>query len=605
MSRKKSVRPVLSWLKVGYSILIMASLLLAGCAPAAQPTAVPPAPAETNQPASTQAAAVETTQPAAPQPTQQATQAPTIQPTNPPAKPAERKVATFIWTQEFDSLNPLYTNMWFSTVTHQLWLAWAWDYDEKNQVRPVLVKEMPAPENGGVSADGKTITMKLRDDIKWSDGQPITADDFLFTYKMAIEPKNTVNTAYPYDKVDTMEAPDPHTVVIKFKEVFAPWAMMWRGVLPAHILKPVFDQDGTLDKAPWNMAPTVGAGPYIFKEWESGSFARFVVNDNYWGTKPKIDEIFFRFVPDDASQVKALQAGDGDLGAFIAYSDVPTLKDAGISIMIEPSSYNEGWFFLINKQKGHPALLDVNVRKAIAMSLDREAINKDLHHGLTGVPASFWDALPFWNNPPLQNYAYDPAAAQKLLDDAGWVMGKDGVRAKNGKKLVLKYGTTIREDRQDVQAVAQQQLAKVGIKLELSSYESDTFFADFEHKGPAATGQLDIMEWSDGPTGFPDPDIYYWLCSEIPSAEKPSGTNWFFLCDEQLDKLIKLQASQANPNERQKTIQQINQIFYDQVYWLGIWQDPDVWAVGPRLQGVKFSGVTPFFNITDWDLKAK
>jgi ABC-type transport system substrate-binding protein len=109
------------------------------------------------------------------------------------------------------------------------------------------------------------------------------------------------------------------------------------------------------------------------------------------------------------------------------------------------------------------------------------------------------------------------------------------------------------------------------------------------------------MEWSDGP-GFPDPDIYYWLCSEIPSDEYPSGTNWFFLCDEELDRLIQLQATQVNVDERQQTISQINQIFHDKVYWLGLWQDPDVWAVGPRLQNVKFSGVTPFYNVTEWVL---
>ena len=111
------------------------------------------------------------------------------------------------------------------------------------------------------------------------------------------------------------------------------------------------------------------------------------------------------------------------------------------------------------------------------------------------------------------------------------------------------------------------------------------------------------MEWSDGPYGFPDPDIYYWLCSEIPSDDYPAGGNWFFMCDEELDALIQLQSTQVDAAERQKTISQINQIFFDKVYWLGLWQDPDVWAVGARLTGVKFSGVTPLFNITEWDLK--
>ena len=112
------------------------------------------------------------------------------------------------------------------------------------------------------------------------------------------------------------------------------------------------------------------------------------------------------------------------------------------------------------------------------------------------------------------------------------------------------------------------------------------------------------MEWSDAPI-FPDADIYYWLCSEIPTDEYPSGSNWFFLCDEELDSLIQLQSTQVNAEERQKTISQINQIFHDKVYWLGLWQDPDLWAIGNRLENVSLSGVTPFFSIATWDLKPK
>ncbi len=562
-----------------FTIFLMVAVLLSSCAKT--PTTTP-----AQQPENTVAPATK-----APEPTQ--------------AEAASKsKIATFIWTQEFDTLNPLYTQMWFSTVTMQIYLAWAWEYDEKNEPHPVLVKELPSQENGGISADGKTITMKLRDDIKWSDNEPITADDFIFTYQMAVDPNNTVSSTYPYDRVKTMEAPDPHTVVITFEEPFAPWeATFWKGILPAHVLKPVYEKDKTLNNADWNRAPTVGCGPYIFKEWESGSYARFVRNPNYWGKQPNLDEIYFRFVPDDASQVAALKAGDGDLGTFIAYSDVPALKEAGLNIVTEPSGGNEGWFFLINKDLSNPALLDVRVRQAIAMAFDRASLNKDILLGLTKPPASFWDALPYYNDPPIQDYPYDPEGAKKLLDEAGWKDSNgDGVREKDGTDLVLRYGTNIREIRQDAQAIAQQQLAQVGIKLELSSYETDTFFADFEHDGPAATGKLDIMEWSDYPA-FPDPDIYYWLCSEIPSKENPTGTNWFFMCDEELDSLIKLQTTQMNRDERRQTIYKINQIFHDKMYWLGLWQDPDVWAVGPRLTGVKFSGVTPFFNIVDWDIK--
>lgn len=573
------------------SVLLIGSVVLSACAPATQATTVP-----TEAPTAAQVTEAPTTEV---KPTEAQ---PTTAPTETTA-PAEKTVAKLIWTQEFDSLNPLYTNMWFVTVLEQVWNAWAWEYDDQNEAFPKLVTEIPSVENGGISADYLTITMTLRTDVKWSDNTPLTSKDFKFTWEMYTAKSNTVSTVTPYDMVSSIDTPDDQTVVMHFSEPYAPWmARFWHGILPEHILRPVFDKDGTLDNAPWNLAPTVGLGPYIFDTWESGSFARFVKNPNYWGTPAKIDEIYFTFVPDDASQVAALLAGDGDLGTFIAYSDVPKLKDAGITITTVRSGYNEGLFFSFNKEKGNPGMQDVKVRQALAMSIDRDKMNQDLLLGLTQTPASFWDALPFYNDPPLTNYPYDPEGAKKLLDEAGWKDSNgDGTRDKDGVELVFNYGTTIREVRQSAQAVIQQQLAEVGIGIKLFSYESDVYFAGYGENGPTYVGDLDIQEWSDAPL-FPDPDIYYWLCSEIPSADNPSGTNSFYLCDEELDGLIKLQATQVDPVERQKTISKINQIFKDKVYWLGLWQDPDVWALGSRLQNVKLSGVTPFYNITDWTI---
>jgi peptide/nickel transport system substrate-binding protein len=277
-------------------LILVFALVVTACGGAATPQ--PPAP----------------TQPG-PAPTQppQATEPP------PPATepPAERKVATFIWTQEFDTLNPYYSSKWFATITQQIWNAWAWEFDDNNEPFPVLVSEIPSVENGGISGDGTVITMQLRDDITWSDGEPITSDDFVFTYEMVVDPNNTVSTAYPYDQITSVEAPDEQSVVVTFNEPFAPWlATLWHGILPAHVLRPIFEADGTIDNAEWNLAPTVGAGPYVFAEWESGSFARFAAREDYWGDQAKIDEIFIRFVPDDASQTAALQAGEGDLGTF-------------------------------------------------------------------------------------------------------------------------------------------------------------------------------------------------------------------------------------------------------------------------------------------------
>ena len=151
------------------------------------------------------------------------------------------KTATFIFPQDFDNLNPLYTQSWFSTVTQQLWNCWPWVFDEGNNPIPVLLKEMPSAANGGISPDGKVITMYLRDDLVWSDGEPLTSEDFVFTYEMARSDQNLVATRYPYNQVASVQAPDDHTVVVSFQQPFAPWmATLWQGLLPAHILDPVF-----------------------------------------------------------------------------------------------------------------------------------------------------------------------------------------------------------------------------------------------------------------------------------------------------------------------------------------------------------------------------
>ena len=566
-------------LNIMLSLVVLASMILSACG--GQPAAT-----ETEAPASNA-----TEEPASPTEAPAATEA-----------PAEKKVATFIWTQEFTNLNPLYSTGWFTSITWQFWNCWAWEYNEKNEAYPKLVTEMPSLENGGISEDGLTITLHLRDDITWSDGEPLTSEDFRFTWAMMLDPKNVVSSTYPYDQVTGIDTPDAQTVVMQFETPFAAWQSLWKGIIPAHILQPVYDADGTLDNAEWNNNPTVGCGPYNFAEWESGSFARFVRNEAYFDTAPKIDEIFIRFVPDDTAQTNALVAGDADLGLFVPYSEIPALKDAGITIMTEPSGYNEGWFFQVSEEHSHPAMLDVNVRKAVAMSVDFASFNRDVNLGVVGVPGSFWDALPFYNDPAIEPYPYDPEGAKALLDAAGWVDSNgDGTRDKDGVEFVIQHGTTTREVRQELQAVAQQQLAEVGIKLEILNYDADLFFSTYADGGPTYSGELDIQEWSDAPA-FPDPDIYYWYCSEIPSADYPTGSNGFYLCDEELDSLMSQQVTQLDAAERQKTVSQINQIFHDKVYWIGAWQDPDIWAVSPRMTGVKFSGVTPFFNIVEWDI---
>ena len=567
----------IAWISI--SVLVLLSMVLSGCQPGSKTVVVTEA----------QGPAVE----------------PTAEPTEAP--PAEKKVVTFIWTQEFDTLNTLYTNMWFVTVLYPIYECQAWWFDDKNEPLPNLVSEIPSLENGGISEDGRTITLKLRDDIVWSDGTPITSADFKFTFDMTMADSNAVSSRSPFDLVESLETPDERTVAVTFKELYAPWlSRLFAGqsgaaILPEHILKPVFDAAGTLDTAEWSKKPTVGCGPFVFEEWQSGSFARFVANDKYWLGRPKVDELFFRFVPDDASMIAALVAGDGDVGTFFAYSDLPQLEAAGLKILNSFSGYNEGWYFNQHPEKGNPAMQDVKVRQAIALAFNREKLVKDLLLGRTGVSATDWDNSP-WVEPSITPWPYDPERAKKLLDEAGWVDSNgDGTRDKDGVELVLKYGTTNREVRQDTQAVAQQDLAQVGIKLDLQSFDSDTFFASYSENGPSANFSLDIIEYSDSPD-FPDPNAVVWLCSEIPSDENPAGVSPTGLCDQELDSLFQKQSKQVDFTERQQTMYQITKRLYEQVFWLGLWEDPDLFGFSNRLQNVKISGATPFFNVSEWTL---
>jgi peptide/nickel transport system substrate-binding protein len=571
-----------------FTIIIIATFILSACA--TSPTAT----------------TVVTEAPPVVQPTQAPVTAPTVAP---PTQAAAKKVAKFIWTQEFDTLSPIYSNMWFVTVTYPAYLCSLWLFDDQNAAFPYLVSEIPSIDNGGITNEGRTFTIKLRNDVKWSDGVPLTSADVKFTYDMIMSDKNAVNTRSPYDKITSFETPDDYTLVISFADPFAPFlATLFSGntagepIIPKHILQPVFDSEGTLDTAPWNKAPTVGCGPFVFSEWQSGSFARFVANENFFLGRPKLDELFFQFVPDDASMIAALVAGDGDIGTFFAYSDVPQLQKAGVEILNSFSGYNEGWYINMHAEKGNPALKDVKVRQALAYAFNRQKLVDDLLLGLTGVAATDWDKSP-WVDPTITPYPYDPEKAKALLAEAGWKdTNGDGTVDKDGVELVLKYGTTSRQVRQDTQAVAQQDLAAVGIGTELLSYDSDTFFLGYQDNGPSANFSLDIIEYSDSPD-FPDPNTVTWLCSNIPSDADPAGSSPTGLCDEKLDGLFQKQKTQVDFAQRQQTFYEITKYIYDNAFWIGLWLDPDLFGFSDRMTGVKMSGATPFFNIAEWDIK--
>jgi len=566
-----------------FSLVVLASLVLAACG-GGTPAATEPPPA-----AATEA------------PTTAATEAPATEAaTEAPAAAAGTAIITFV--QQPTTLSPLYQTQWFSLITTQFWNKSLWSFDPDNNPVPELAAEIPSAENGGLSEDGMTLTIKLRDDVNWSDGEPVTANDFVFTYDMYMADANTVSSRYPYeDYVESMEATDDHTLVVHFNSPFAAWlvTLFSGGAVPEHVLRPVFDADGTLDNAEWNNAPTVGVGPFVFTEWEADSHMIFEANPN-WINPPKLQQVFIRMA-DDAAQEVSILAGDTDIGTFLDWSQADAINNSGKAMFVtQPSGYDEGWFLNFDPETTHPAMSDVNVRKAIVLATDREKIVQDLLGGLTEVPATFWASTPPYEDPGLTALAYDAEEAKRLLDEAGWVDSNgDGTRDKEGTELVLRYIANQRQLRKDVQAVVQQMWAQVGIGTELVNY-GDDYFNGYADGGPQATGQYEIAEYSSAPS-FPDPDASVnWLCSEVVGSDNPDGGNWQGYCNEELDKLFDQQAITTDPEARKQLYFQIEKIMTDDVVWVGMWKDPDLWSVSNRLQNVRFSGATPFWNAHEW-----
>jgi peptide/nickel transport system substrate-binding protein len=514
--------------------------------------------------------------------------------------------ATITFVQEPDNLNPMYTSMSFSGYLRPFYLKPSWDFDENGNTVPVLVKEIPSIDNGGLSADGKTITFKLRDDVKWSDGEPLTADDYAFTFEMIMSEKNTPIGRYPYDTfVDSVVAQDPTTVVINLKEPFAAWqTSLFYWILPKHVLQPVFDADGTIDQAEWNRNPTVCLGPFMLSEWETGSHLAFKANP-IWFNPPKLEQIFVRIVPDDAAQEAAILAGDTDIGTFLSSDQIEKLEAGGkVKVVPVTSGYNEAWFLNVNAETAHPAMQDVNVRKAIALSVDRNTIVKDLLMAdINPVNVTFWDMTPPYQTDTLKAYLYDPEEAKNLLDEAGWVDSNgDGIRDKDGVELVIRFITNQRELRKNVQAVVEQQWKQVGIGTELVNYSSDVFWNGFNDGGPQAQGLYEVAEYSSVQNAFPDPDTDVFTCDQIVNADNPDGSNDQGYCNPELDALFKQQAVEMDPAKRKELFNQIEQIMYDDYIYIGMWKDPDLWSVNSRLQGVRFSGVYPFWNAYEWEI---
>ncbi|MCU0559317.1 MAG: peptide ABC transporter substrate-binding protein [Desulfobacterales bacterium] len=398
-----------------------------------------------------------------------------------PVAGAEKTITLGVY-QEPETLNTYIGVQTVITYVHKPFAEYLIDVNEKGEYFPVLAAEIPTVENGGVSKDGLTITYKLRKGVKWSDGAPFTSADVKFTWEAIVNPKNLVKSKSGYDLIQAVETPDEHTAVVKYKEFYAPYLTRFAPVLPKHVL-------GGLDNmndAPYNRKP-VGTGPFMVTEWASGNYIAMAKNPHYRdASKVKIDKLFFKFIPSREVGIAQLQAGDIDGVWDLIEAQIPMMENnPNLALCLSnsltserlilnhsiPTPPNNG-----NPDYPHPILGDAKVRQALDCGIDRKAIVDKLLFG-KAKPGTTEIPLGWAANPDIKPVAYDPEKAKKLLDDAGWKAGADGIRQKEGKRLRLKITTTTGNKlREMVQQVLVDQMKRIGVEFFIENVPSSVLF---------------------------------------------------------------------------------------------------------------------------------
>ncbi|MBV9332566.1 MAG: peptide ABC transporter substrate-binding protein [Candidatus Eremiobacteraeota bacterium] len=447
--------------------------------------------------------------------------------------------------EEPDNLNLMYAHTEATDVISGLLFSFVLRYDERGNYVPDLATQVPTTRNGGISADGKRIVVHLRRGVVWADGAPLTANDWLFTYRAVNNPNNNVKTRYGWDAIASASAPNPYTLVINLKRpnvaVLGILAMGGAGYppMPAHLLAKL----PNLNSAVFNEHP-LSSGPYLLSAWNHGSSLVFVPNTRYFRGAPRVKQVIWKIIPDVNTLFNELATHQIDVYRNVSPNSISRLS--GISGIRIDRRLIASWRHLgINCSR--PQLAEVRVRRAIAEAVDWKRIEDTVFHGVDTLAVS--DIFPeSWAAPSLPAYRYDPDDAKRLLAQAGWTPGADGILHKGPLALRLSlYATTGHQENTESQLLIQSMLRTVGIDVAIRNYPGSYLFA---MNGPLYTGKYDL-EWSIETNG-PDPDNSgSWNAAFIP----PRGANTSWLNDPIVNATSAAAASTFDINTRKRLYQ--------------------------------------------------
>ncbi|HEY5094789.1 MAG TPA: peptide ABC transporter substrate-binding protein [Candidatus Eremiobacteraceae bacterium] len=497
-----------------------------------------------------------------------------------------------------DNLNPVVGTQGIDTDLAMLWASFLITLDDHSQLVPDLVETVPSLSNGGISRDGLTITYHLRHGVKWQDGAPFTADDVAFTWRAVMNKKNFVPSRAGYELVSRIDEPDKSTVVVHLTKSYAPFIRTFFTlsstsycILPKHLLGQMAD----INHADFNNHP-IGTGPFRVASYEKDVEIKFVANPQYFRGAPKLKEIEYRIVPNDNTLLTQIKTHEIDMYYRASEAQVPMLGAiAGTTLYETPYTR----FADIGFNGGNPPLDDVRVRRALAYATDKAELIKKVTHGVD-IPADS-DQPPFlWaHDDHVTRYAYDPRRAAALLDEAGWPLGPDGIRHKNGKPLSLLFtGYNGAATVDAAQEVIQREWKEVGVEVEIKDYPSDLLYAPMGEHGIEQSGSFDAIFESWGNGSDPD-DAVLFECDNAP----PNGWNVYHFCSAQLDAAEKTALSVNDESKRKAAYATVQEVLTDQVPVIFLWFEQYVTVANSDLQNYKPGHVgSQWWNPWEWSI---
>ena len=395
--------------------------------------------------------------------------------------------------------------------------SWAIRYDDKARPVPDALVEVPTVANGDVSKDGLLLRYKLRHDIKWQDGPPLTCNDLKFTWQVVMNPKNNVITTDGYKDIASINCSDQYVAVIHMKRLYAPYLQqLWSvngnaPILPAHLLAKYNDDKGSLNSSPYNSLP-VGSGPFKVVSWLRGQEVRMVANPNFYLGKPKLTTVIYKIIADENTMETELQTHDLDMlaiGTGLKWPQYAALaadpKNGLKAIRVDSYQWSHVDFNL-----AHPVVRDRNVRVALAYATNRQEIIDKLLHG-SAIPAET-DQHPLLSwayTNDVAHHPFDPEKAKAILESDGWKVGSDGVRVKNGQRLEFTMSTQTESNYGKAEEpLLQREWRDVGAQADVKNYPTSQFF-DNSTNGILQGGHYDVALYSWIGAADPDDNAIY------------------------------------------------------------------------------------------------